>query len=98
MPYFIRNYSDRKGAGYLINDNRPGGGTLEEYDFHLCSHCQRLIPLHKIEHWCAKCDKAVCDSCASRLVTEGCLPFVKQVEDAMERNYRRSQLVKLLGI
>jgi hypothetical protein len=40
----------------------------------------------------------ICGPCADRMQTRGCEPFIKQIEQALEAGYRRSQFRKLAGL
>lgn len=87
--------------GYLYSDNRASGGGLQEADLWCCSHCQKVLIR---QHWthdggfCGRCMQPVCGVCADLLVHEGCVPFIQQVEEALDRAYHRAQNMKMLGI
>jgi hypothetical protein len=55
------------GKGWLLIDNRPSGGKLEEFATMTCAHCGILKILNGLrtrprEH-CDRCAKYICDSC-----------------------------------
>lgn len=89
------------GAGYLLADDRCSGGARDEADMMGCKHCQRLM---KKRDWqadggfCHGCDAAVCGPCADRIPRFGCETFVRVVEAKIERQYRREQNARLMGL
>jgi len=71
---------------YVMNDNRASGGILDEHDAVTCCHCQAIVPIRKYVKqggWCYNCDATVCWPCYNRMQTEGCAPFMRQVEIAL---------------
>lgn len=89
------------GAGYMLNDNRASGNGVKEADIVSCPHCQALIELALWKEdggFCGKCNKPVCGPCADRMATKGCAPFVKLIEDHLDKVYRQQQNAKVLGI
>lgn len=88
-------------TGYLLNDNRASGHGKKEVDIYVCEHCQKIleVPMWKDDGgWCGRCQKPICGKCADRMLTEGCVPFLKKLEQALEADYRRSQYRKMLGV
>src|SRR5271166_5101940 len=89
------------GSGYLRSDNRCSGGALEEATILGCSHCQKLL---KKSEWqadggfCHSCDAPVCGPCADRIPKHGCEVFMRVLEGEMEKQYRRTQNARLLGL
>lgn len=80
--------------GYLINDGRPAGGTLKEFDTVACKHCQAVIKVQRGARsgaFCRLCMGPVCDTarCATR-----CEPFFKKIEEKI----RRQALFKSIGL
>ena len=55
----------RGGRGYLLQDNRASGGTLEEYATLTCAHCGVIVVLNtartRPRGYCAKCHAYICD-------------------------------------
>lgn len=88
------------GHGFLMNDDRASGGEKEEADMVGCKHCLALI---KKPDWqadggfCHCCDAPICGPCADRMQTRGCENFLRVLEGALERKYRRDQLSRVLG-
>jgi len=88
-------------AGYYKNDDTASGGRKSEADVQSCSHCQRVILMQQWKEdggWCGRCMKPICGPCADRMQTRGCEPFIKQIEQALEANYRVQHLRKLAGL
>ena len=94
------------GAGYFINDERNSGGGVQEADVLTCAHCEAVILL---QAWrkerslgggtiCRKCSSPVCNACGELMLTQGCTPFIKLIDQAVEATYRRQQNLKVLGI
>ena len=84
-----------------MNDNRTSGGTLEECDVFVCSHCQKVINVQKWQKdgaFCHCCDKPICKSCGAVALQIGCVPFKKMVDRHLEEQYHRRQNAKLLGV
>lgn len=102
----VRVTRQSDGAGYLHNDNRAAHQGVEEADIVLCPHCQATIRLQDWRKereqggggWCRQCFAPVCGPCLTRMLTEGCQPFIKMVDKALELAYRRKQNQKILGI
>lgn len=92
------------GAGYLVNDNTASGHGKQEADVVLCPHCQKVIELSKWRAadggngWCMKCASPICGPCANRLLTEGCKPFMAEIEKMLQRDYARAQFRKVAGL
>ena len=88
-----------QGQGYLLNDNTNSGGVKYEADVFGCPHCQAVLQGPKShDYWCPKCFSPICYTCAGKMETEGCTPFMKQIEKIMETDHQRKQLSKLLGL
>ena len=89
------------GAGYLLCDDTCSGGIRDEADLIGCSHCQKLM---KKPDWqadggfCHSCDAPVCSACADLIPRFGCSVFLRVLEGELERNYRRKQNARLLGL
>lgn len=90
-----------RGMGYLLNDDRASGGGKQEADMLGCKHCLRLMrkPIWQREGGfsCARCGP-VCNACLIRIPTHGCENFMRRLEGALERQYQRDQLTKVLGV
>lgn len=89
------------GAGYALNDDRASGGAKSEYDALVCMHCQKLLNAQKHREdggFCSRCMAPICGACADRMLTQGCEPFIKFIEQAADRAYRLRQFRKLAGL
>jgi hypothetical protein len=94
------------GAGYLFNDNRAAGEGLEEADVFACNHCQKLLIGQNWREnggWCGCCGQPMCASCADEFLKPpdqggGCRPYIRQIEEMMNRAYHQQQISKILGI
>ena len=89
-----------KHRGYLQQDNRASGGGVEEADVWTCSHCQAIILVNKWKQeggFCHSCDKPICFTCFEKAKVEGCVPWRKKVDSALENRYRMEQNAKILG-
>jgi hypothetical protein len=98
---FIIGTPHARRAGYLLNDNTASGGKKQEADVVTCAHCQKIILLQKWKDdggWCARCSKPVCGTCSDRMLTRGCEPFTKWVDEQSALAYRKSQLRKIAGL
>jgi hypothetical protein len=93
---FIIGTPHRHNEGYICTQY-SAHHAKREGGIQSCTHCQAVVELKGAEDWCPKCDAVICPSCAFKMPTQGCTPFIKQVEQALEVAYRRSQLRKILG-
>ena len=87
-------------AGYLRNDDRPGGGKLTQADVQTCPHCQAVILMHEWSsgtesHFCTRCFKPTCG--AERCVNE-CQPYIAYIEKILNHDYRIQQFRKMAGL
>lgn len=66
-----------------------------------CSHCQKLM-VRKVWQedggFCHSCDAPVCGPCADRIPKLGCEVFLRVLEGELEKQYRREQNARLLGL
>lgn len=92
------------GHGFGLSDNRNSGGSFEQFDVLTCKHCQAII---NVQNWkagdggsgyCIRCNAPICGPCADRMLTEGCVPFMKKLDEALDADYRRQQLRKIMGL
>jgi hypothetical protein len=100
MSIIIGGTPHSRHAGYLMNDNRASGHGLKEADIYVCEHCQVIIevPIWKEDGgWCGHCQHPICGKCADDMLRNGCVPFMKKLEQALEADYRRQQNRKILG-
>lgn len=92
------------GAGYALIDNRAAGEGKEEFDVLTCPHCQAVINLQNWRRadgqsgWCACCQAPICGRCATKMLTTGCVPFIRKIEQALQKDYRYNQFRKLAGL
>lgn len=89
------------GAGYFRQNNRASGGRLVEADVVGCSHCQ--CTMLKADWsadggFCHCCDAPVCGPCADAMLTGGCIPFTKKLEQQIDRAYRARQNAMVMGL
>lgn len=90
------------GEGYLMNDNRASSGKLEEKSVLGCEHCQRLLIGDEWRDdggFCGRCCAPVCGPCADTMLTEGCTPFTKLLDqrlDWLDKN--RNELENVLEL
>lgn len=95
----MNSKSLKRHEGYLMIDNRAGGGALMETSTYTCSHCQRVVvknPLRVRERaYCPKCDHYLCDECGARRAADGgnCLTF-NQIADEVQEAGERGLPVK----
>lgn len=92
--------SVRAGQGYLLADDRASGGSREEADMIGCKHCLALMRRASWQEdggFCHCCDAPVCGPCADKILTHGCTPFMRQLEQALETDYRRRQFAMIAG-
>jgi hypothetical protein len=81
----------RRAQGWLIVTNTDG--STDEADTFTCAHCQKIVPCrakqspYELGGFCRLCDRLICSKCAGR----DCAPFMRQIEAAEEREYRRRQ-------
>ena len=91
-----------QNTGYLRNDDRASGGVLTEQDILTCLHCQKVLKRERNQYldadWCSRCAAPICRKCAAKALTEGCVPFKKLVDEAMERTERAKQNARVMGI
>ena len=93
--------SQYRRLGVLVNDDRASGGQLTEADVTTCAHCQAIVRRDKWRFhggWCGQCCAPVCFLCGERTKSEGCMPFLRLVDAALDRQYRRQQNARILGI
>jgi hypothetical protein len=98
---FIIGTPYAKGAGYYVNDDTPSGGAKSEADIRTCTHCQAIIKMHDWREdggWCSRCFAPICPHCADRMLTHGCEPFVKQIEEALQISSKVRHFRKLAGL
>lgn len=98
---FIIGTPHTHNAGYYRNDDTPSGGKKAEADIQTCAHCQKILTVTGAEvGWCGREQKLVCGTgeCAARTEKFGCVPFLKQLEQTLERDHRLTSFAKLAGL
>jgi len=91
--------------GYLLKWSEGGAKIDLEADTISCSHCQKVVCKQTVVvdgraitgwnergAWCWGCGKPLCLSCYGRLSQTGCIPFLKQMEKALQRARLKSQV------
>lgn len=105
MPFLIGKPTPQGYACLIDNSDgkvNPGNKVVREVDTYTCGHargtiaCQRVIhvptgtKLEDVADFCRHCLHVICARCADE--NGGvCTPFMKAVEEAEEKNYRRRQ-------
>lgn len=89
-----------KPQGYACTTWKDSGKVWQEADTFTCAHAANDIPCQRVIHVppgktvqevaaiCHQCLKAICPRCAA---ARCCTPFMKAVEQAEERDYRRRE-------
>lgn len=83
--------------GYMMIDNRAGGGDLVEFDTVSCKHCRRAIRVVRRARTgllCMRCAGPVCETCGPG----PCTPFVKKLEAAIQEHHGREAFAKAVGL
>ena len=94
----------------ITHPTKPGDGEVRilasdgqvgfESAVQTCSHCQRVVELHRKDSpygFCRKCNHVLCEFCAKKYVSEGCSPFRAEIERFQEEQYRISKSYQLAG-
>jgi hypothetical protein len=93
----------------ITHPNKPGAGELQvlgegkvgfESAIATCSHCQRVVQIHKKDApygYCRKCDHVICEFCAPKYIHEGCSPFKAAIDKFQEEQLRLSHSYPLAG-
>lgn len=88
------------GHGFYVATNTEGKKV--EDDFLTCRHCQQgmLKSAWKLKGgMCMVCEGTICSNCHERTRKFGCEgPYVKELERAVNEDYKRRQNAKILGI
>jgi hypothetical protein len=90
-----------RGAGYYCNDDTASGGVKSQADIRTCTHCQAIIKMQEWKQdggWCGQCSAPICPTCADRMLTHGCEPFIKKLEQALEMSSQLHHFRKLAGL
>lgn len=88
-----------KGSGYFCNDIATS--RKAEADVQCCTHCETIL---KMQQWkddggfCGRCMAPICGPCADRMLTYGCEPAIKKIEQAFDMTIKLSQFRKLAGL
>ena len=68
-------------------------------DIQTCPHCETVIQLQQGEYgWCRCCKKPVCVPWAHRMLTYGCEPLIKRLEQILGIESKLAQFRKLAGL
>lgn len=93
--------SQYRRTGYVFNDDRASGGQVTEQDIVCCTHCQATLKRTEWEiegGWCGNCNSHICIQCAVKMDTEGCVPFVKLVDEALNKQAKDRAYRQALGL
>lgn len=96
-------------AGYFWNDNTASGGTHEKSDVQSCTHCQRVIIMNEWRAvdrgsgkmsggFCIKCNAPICAYCNKDFAQNGCVPFIKLIDQHHDATIKLAQFRKLAGL
>jgi hypothetical protein len=101
MPAVITPYT--RGAGYFLNNqNYSVNNGRQEADIRTCTHCEVVLNLQgewkEDGGFCGKCMAPICGPCADRMLTHGCEPFIKKIEQAFEGTVNLALHRKLVGL
>lgn len=91
----------RRGAGYFLNNQGLGAREREEADIQQCSHCERVLVMRTWKDdggFCGKCMAPICGLCADKMLTSGCEPALKAIEQAFDLGEKLAQFRKLAGL
>lgn len=95
---FIIGTPHTHNAGYFRNDDTASGGKLSEADIQTCTHCQKVIKMQDWRlsgAWCQNCGAPICEHCGTRMLTYGCEPFVKKLEEHFKLLKKFDQYLKV---
>ena len=98
---FVIGTPHTAGAGYYKNDDTVSGGRRTEADVQTCMHCQKILLMQQWKHdggWCSRCSAPVCLYCADRMLTHGCEPFVKHLEQYVDMTVKLSSFRARAGL
>lgn len=98
---FIIGTPHTHNSGYYRNDDTPSGGSLSEADIQTCTHCQKILKMNLWKEdggFCGRCMAPICGTCADKMLTNGCEPFIKQIEQSLESDYKKKQFRKIAGL
>ena len=97
-----------RGAGYFLNNqNLSVNGGRQEADIRTCAHqavphCVTTLFLQGAWKddggFCSKCMAPICGPCADRMLTHGCEPFIRKIEQAVDATVKLAQHRKLAGL
>ena len=89
----------KHNAGYFVNDKDLR--TRQEADVQTCSHCQAVILMQRWKDdgaFCRGCMKPICSLCGDRMLTYGCEPFLKRLEQFTDAMIKYDQYLKVAGL
>jgi hypothetical protein len=98
---FVIGTPHTKRAGYYLNDDRPSGGKKTEADIQTCTHCQKVLVMKEWTEdggYCSRCAAPICGPCADKMLTDGCVPFVKLIEQEADMAVKLDTFRKLAGL
>ena len=100
---FVIGTPHTHGAGYLMNNQDFSIARRQEADVRTCTHCQAVIQMQAWRDdgaWCSKCNAPVCahGECAARTERDGCIPYIKYIEQILEGQTSLEQFRKMAGL
>ena len=93
-----------RNAGYYYNWEVRG--TKAEADVQTCTHCQAVILMQQWAKtrdgklaggFCMRCNAPICEQCAPKMATEGCVPFIKKLEAELDMTVKLKQYIREAG-
>jgi len=74
--------------GYLLKWTEGGAKVELEADTLSCSHCQKVLLKQRWKQngaWCFCCGHAICQVCHEKTWKTGCVPFMKDIDQQLQR-------------
>lgn len=99
MSMLIITHPTKPGDGEVRVLGTDGQATFESA-VQTCSHCQKVVELHRKDSpygFCRKCNHVLCAGCGKKAVTEGCSPFKAAIDRYLEEQHRVSRSYQLAG-
>jgi hypothetical protein len=95
-----------RNAGYYYNWELRG---KSEADVQTCVHCQAVILMQQWNQidaktgklaggFCMRCNAPICEQCAPKMATEGCIPFIRKIEQQVDMVTKLDKYLKDAGL